>query len=258
MSMLLPLLALLVATLPATAEMNQVVWHRALVSQAQLDAATMSESFQVSDEILCAALANNSPRCHLLTYEGTTCVLYDVAVDSLDAAPDATTPCRTRHRNVCFVDGVPVSHGTKVEQECFTALCWNRAVIPYYAASTTCDGDFVQDALGCVYLHQVEMTWCDARQHCATLGADLATVSASEFPALQAFLEASASGVQVWVGATFQKWLDGRDVAGEEWGSGEPNGPLDDCVRMKRYNGMYKLYDNGCSNAFTFLCRRPI
>ncbi|MPC23720.1 hypothetical protein E2C01_016781 [Portunus trituberculatus] len=195
--LLLALLALLGAAPPAAAEMNQALWYRALVSQAQLDAAATSESFQVSDEILCAALANNAPWCHLLTYEGTTCVLYDVAVDSLDAAAtDATTPCRTRLRNVCIEEGVPLPHGAMLVQDCQPALCWNRAVISDYTASTTCDGDFLQDALGCIYLHQVPMTWCDARQHCATLGADLATASALEFPIMQAFLEATARGAR--------------------------------------------------------------
>ncbi|XP_045136961.1 uncharacterized protein LOC123519605 isoform X2 [Portunus trituberculatus] len=210
MSLLPPSLSLLLALLweasPIPAEASQALWYRGLVSQAQLDAATTYVSFQVSDEILCSALASKAAWCHLLTYDGATCALYDVVMDSLDAAPDATTPCMTRHSNggtpapaahppttqpitcqasqslspqkcvhsmsgwhsslyssvslaaVCFVDGVPVPHWTKVEQECFTALCWNRVVGPGGdggTAVTTCDGDFVQDALGCVYLHKV-------------------------------------------------------------------------------------------------------
>ena len=99
-STLLALLVLLGAAPPAATAMSQALWHRALVSQAQLDAAARSESFQVSSEMLCAALANNAPWCHLLTHEGTTCLLYDVVVDSMyPAAANATTPCRTRHRN---------------------------------------------------------------------------------------------------------------------------------------------------------------
>ncbi|KAK8386331.1 hypothetical protein O3P69_010775 [Scylla paramamosain] len=125
------LLALLGAAPLAAAEMSEAVWHRALISQAQLDAAATSERFQVADEILCAALANAAPWCQLLTHEGTTCVLYDVVVDSLDdAAADAATTCRTRHRNVCIVEGEPLPHGAMLVHNCLPALCWNRAIVP--------------------------------------------------------------------------------------------------------------------------------
>ncbi|XP_045101630.1 uncharacterized protein LOC123498518 isoform X2 [Portunus trituberculatus] len=190
---LLALLALLGATPPATAEMSQAVWHRALVSQAQLDAAATSESFQVSDEILCAALANNAPWCHLLTYEGTTCVLYDVVVDSVDAAaPDATIPCRTRHRNVCIVEGAPLPHGAKLVHDCFPSLCWNRAIIPNHddAVSSTCDGPFSQTSSGCIYLYKQPTDWCKAREYCLSLQSDLAIVSSEGFAALQEYFAA--------------------------------------------------------------------
>ncbi|XP_063841798.1 uncharacterized protein LOC135089746 [Scylla paramamosain] len=137
--LLVALLALLGAAPLAAAEVSEAVWHRALVSQAQLDAAATSERFLVADEILCAALANAVPWCHLLTHEGTTCVLYDVVVDSLDAAAaDAATPCRTRHRNVCVVEGVPVPHGSMVDHQCLPALCWNGAIIPAPAGTGEC------------------------------------------------------------------------------------------------------------------------
>ncbi|MPC20194.1 hypothetical protein E2C01_013126 [Portunus trituberculatus] len=115
MSLLPPSLSLLLALLweasPIPAEASQALWYRGLVSQAQLDAATTYVSFQVSDEILCSALASKAAWCHLLTYDGATCALYDV-------------------------DGGSFSHSSPT-------------------AVTTCDGDFVQDALGCVYLHKV-------------------------------------------------------------------------------------------------------
>ncbi|XP_063841141.1 uncharacterized protein LOC135089494 [Scylla paramamosain] len=252
------LLALLGAAPLAAAEMSEAVWHRALISQAQLDAAATSERFQVADEILCAALANAAPWCHLLTHEGTTCVLYDVVVDSLDdAAADAATTCRTRHRNVCIVEGEPLPHGAMLVHNCLPALCWNRAIVPAVTVSTACDGDFVQEVFGCFYLHQEEKTWCDARYHCATLGADLAVVSASDFQKLQILLAATANMMQVWVGVKSRMWLDNRDVASGEWGPNDPNGAADECARMLMENGKYTLADKGCSATFIVLCMRP-
>ncbi|MPC81518.1 hypothetical protein E2C01_076139 [Portunus trituberculatus] len=218
---LLALLELLAAAPPAAAEMSQAVWHRALVSQAQLDAAATSESFHVSHEILSAALANNAPWCHMLTYEGTTCVLYDVVVDSLDAAPDATTPCRTCYRNVCIVEGAPLPHGAKLVHDCFPSLCWNRAIIPNHdeaavypvsfsfpldailssllrrrdtlsfhretlsTVSSTCDEPFSQTSAGCLYLYKQPTDWCKAHEYCLSLQSDLAIVSSEGFAALQ-------------------------------------------------------------------------
>ncbi|KAK8386281.1 hypothetical protein O3P69_010760 [Scylla paramamosain] len=263
------LLALLGAAPLAAAEVSEAVWHRALVSQAQLDAAATSERFQVADEILCAALANAAPWCHLLTHEGTTCVLYDVVVDSLDAAAaDAATPCRTRHRNgetpapatlpptqpvtcqatpyssvslaaVCFVEGAPVSHGTTLEQDCFPAFCWNRAIVPDHAGTvaSTCDAPFSQTSAGCVHLYKQPTDWCKARQYCVSLQADLVVVSSEGFAALQEHLDAENPEEGVWVGVRRRKWLDGRVVSQEEWHSSEPNGNTEDCARMQKYSG---------------------
>ncbi|XP_063841142.1 uncharacterized protein LOC135089495 [Scylla paramamosain] len=255
------LLALLGAAPLAAAEVSEAVWHRALVSQAQLDAAATSERFQVADEILCAALANAAPWCHLLTHEGTTCVLYDVVVDSLDAAAaDAATPCRTRHRNVCFVEGAPVSHGTTLEQDCFPAFCWNRAIVPDHAGTvaSTCDAPFSQTSAGCVHLYKQPTDWCKARQYCVSLQADLVVVSSEGFAALQEHLDAENPEEGVWVGVRRRKWLDGRVVSQEEWHSSEPNGNTEDCARMQKYSrDQYLLYDRQCTvDSYFALCMR--
>ena len=104
MSLLLPSLLVLLALLaaaPAAMSGETTVWHRAQVSKDQLAAAATSKAQQVLDEIICAILATETPWCHLFTYEGNTCVLYDVVVDSLADPPpeDTATPCKTRHRN---------------------------------------------------------------------------------------------------------------------------------------------------------------
>lgn len=150
-------------------------------------------------------------------------------------------------------------HGATLEQEqdCFPVLCWNGAITHNHAgtASATCDGGFVQGALGCVYLHREALSWCEARQHCAAQGADLAVVSASGFTLLQTLLPHYGND-DVWVGVKARKWMDGRDVADDEWGPGEPNGADDDCARMILSNGKYKLADRGCSNTFVSLCMK--
>ena len=98
---LLPLLLLvqlaLLGTTPS-ASMTTSVWHRAQVSRDQLAAAAAAaakyKNYQVVDEIPCAMLANQQPWCHVFTYEGNTCVLYDVVVDSLADPPpvESATP----------------------------------------------------------------------------------------------------------------------------------------------------------------------
>ncbi|MPC23722.1 hypothetical protein E2C01_016783 [Portunus trituberculatus] len=64
---------------------------------------------------------------------------------------------------------------------------------------------------------------------------------------------------EVWMGVRSRMWLDGRNVAVDEWASTDPNGSPDECARMYFEGGMrYVLADRVCSVSFIFLCRRPV
>lgn len=93
----LPLLfASLAVTVAAT------LWHRAMISQNQLASARRIQAFQVSEEILCAIRATNTPWSFLFTHNSSGCVLYDLLVDCL-ASPSpkdqSTIDCWTSSCN---------------------------------------------------------------------------------------------------------------------------------------------------------------
>lgn len=62
------------------------------------------------------------------------------------------------------------------------------------SALSTCEAPFSFVDLGCVYLSTVSKTWCEARQACHALRADLAIATADSFSLLQTFLSNNASG----------------------------------------------------------------
>lgn len=105
------LLALLLALLAAASA--STVWHRAMVTQDQLASASRTQTFQVSEEILCAIIATNTPWSHLFTQHTSGCVLYDLLMDSLTDPPPEdqdSAACWTRHCN----DEAPLATGNSV------------------------------------------------------------------------------------------------------------------------------------------------
>lgn len=64
----------------------------------------------------------------------------------------------------------------------------------FLLTETICDEPFSKHAVGCVYFVKLYMTWCEARQYCTSLGADLTVVQPKNFPALQQFLLDNANG----------------------------------------------------------------
>ena len=96
MSSLLALIVPLIAFVSAS-----TVWRKALVTQDQLAAASMTQTLQLS-QISCAIRATHTPWCHLFTHNASGCVLYDVLVDSqADPPPEDqdAVACKTRHHN---------------------------------------------------------------------------------------------------------------------------------------------------------------
>lgn len=57
-----------------------------------------------------------------------------------------------------------------------------------------------------------------------------------------------------WVGVKAMKWLDGRHVAWNEWGQGEPNGGPEDCACMVPSDTF--LWDRRCNSLYRVLCMR--
>lgn len=98
----MPSLLALIMPLIAFASAS-TVWRKALVTRDQLDAAKMTQTLQLSEEILCAIQATLTPWCHLFTHDTSGCVLYDLLVDS-QANPSGedqdAVVCKTRHDKV--------------------------------------------------------------------------------------------------------------------------------------------------------------
>lgn len=93
-------LPLLFASLAVAVASTQ--WHRAMISQNQLASARRIQAFQLSDEILCAIRATNTPWSLLFTHNSSGCVLYDLLVDCLANPPPKdqnTIDCWTSHCN---------------------------------------------------------------------------------------------------------------------------------------------------------------
>ena len=113
------------------------------------------------------------------------------------------------------------------------------------------------------------LTWAAARDHCASLGMELAAVkSAAEQAALNAALselepENTVHGVMIWIGARASSapadaagfaWLDGTPVGSfANWREGTPNGP-GLCVTVYQHKGQYVWNNVACTGTRSFAC----
>nr|XP_027232329.1 lithostathine-1-alpha-like [Penaeus vannamei] len=118
----------------------------------------------------------------------------------------------------------------------------------YFTAPSSCFPPFEDGEAGCFYMSKVKMTWLDGRNHCRSLGADLAVPT--DFDAFLSYATRAGLPQDVWLGIYDQKWLNGSRVAKELWYDGQPNGPPQYCAR--KYNS--RLADAPCANANDFLC----
>jgi hypothetical protein len=106
-----------------------------------------------------------------------------------------------------------------------------------------------------VYLERT--TWRRAKEKCAVLGGQLASVPNK--PA-QAFIRELSKGVELWLGATDEKveglwvWLDGTEMKYKNWGKGQPRGSRTENYLALGWQGQawFDAPDNwGCSG---FIC----
>ncbi|XP_053335399.1 C-type lectin domain family 4 member M-like [Clarias gariepinus] len=103
--------------------------------------------------------------------------------------------------------------------------------------------------------------WTESRQDCRDKGADLLIINSKEE---QEFISKQLDGSVYWIGLSDRdtegewKWVDGKPLTTEFWGSGEPSksggGKDEDCVEMYRDSNSYVWNDNKCSESLHWIC----
>ncbi|XP_037799863.1 uncharacterized protein LOC119594855 [Penaeus monodon] len=188
-------------------------WYATSVAEEIVAAGQTVEYAQVP-LVTCAAYAGHSGWAQLFCHMDGLCVLSEQAV-----VRDNST-------------------GSGVLMPCWTKYSPSSCFPPFEDAG----------AAGCFYLHGSKMTWFDGRDHCKSLGADLAVPT--NFDAFRSYAASAGLPQDVWLGIYDQEWLNGSRVARALWAKGNPDGPPQDCGR-KYYS---VLADAKCSENWYFLC----
>ncbi|KAK3890670.1 hypothetical protein Pcinc_005402 [Petrolisthes cinctipes] len=187
-----------------------VVWPHVVVTDSNLwvgieepsgfdsSQGTVKNIPNIRSQAQCAMRASMTPSSYMFQYNGGDCVLYDKKEDSQGQykLPDNTNTASmlyTRLHNVCIDGNNVYEEGDEMtDVDCRQRRCTNRTLEPIiFAPGLPCRSPFVEYDDGCFYLHQTEMTWCDARKYCVGLGGDLAY--GPTFESLHQFLVANAN-----------------------------------------------------------------
>ncbi|KAK3868356.1 hypothetical protein Pcinc_026241 [Petrolisthes cinctipes] len=203
-----------------------MTWYKTQVSKDKLQTQTPTDI--TSNRIIeCAVMASQNPGTrHLFCHpDAATCSFYDLKVEAghKDSAIGPVQDCWTRHPNESEASSVPFA-------------------------------DLV--AQGCVFLNPTLRTFDEARSFCQSEGGDMYV--AGDFTGLQQYLGANTYS-QVWVGGKNQVWLDGRSVTEDEWGTNDPDGGPNDCIRMREMNGdPHLMMDIGCDTGYPVMCQKGV
>ncbi|XP_047491532.1 uncharacterized protein LOC125040829 [Penaeus chinensis] len=229
---------------------GMIAWYPTSVNDTTLAAAKSTVVSDIQD-LTCAIKATQTPWCEVFCFEGSRCSLYNVTVAGYhdDSAVAPATPCYTR--NSCVFNGIGYQHDEDFVGDCTPMKCWEQTAISTSPPGPpSCVAPFTAvPNVGCVYYHNLTMTWCDARLYCKDLGADLPVPT--NVTALNVWATSYGERMEVWIGIRSRTWLDGTPVT--EWGARQPDGAADECG-MTTYLYVDGVDDRSCGYLSGFVC----
>ncbi|XP_055345941.1 macrophage mannose receptor 1-like [Paramacrobiotus metropolitanus] len=142
--------------------------------------------------------------------------------------------------------------------------------VNHTCGSSTIDGEWFFDAQSeeCVYIAKRTDDWANAQTTCESLGANLITVTTTNYPFLmlkvaQSITEISSSaGRDYWIGLKMTDyvnkeygWVDGYASFLRPWDANEPSGRgTERCVSQNSVSGKWR--DHNCARTLRFLCAK--
>ncbi|ELT93106.1 hypothetical protein CAPTEDRAFT_77951, partial [Capitella teleta] len=127
-----------------------------------------------------------------------------------------------------------------------------------------CETGWYYDRIGrnCYLDNEDELTWEDAREHCVSLGGDLASVAGPHDQSFMSELSWSSPSESHWIGgneidrSSGWKWSDDSPFGFFFWSKGEPNnygGRPEWCIHPSVYKDT-KWNDDICNISLSSIC----
>ncbi|KAF2360269.1 C-type lectin fold [Trinorchestia longiramus] len=216
-------------------------------------------------------VASRSLSVNLMCHKSSTCIF--AATDLPRAEGSQTEDFTCFHSPLCSYEGMLLKEGENVtapDPECAgtrTLTCSKHGMIPRgtSALRTACTPPFTQYEFGCMYDSDFTGTYCEVRQYCENLGANLASPeTAEDCTAMTEYYDSKHDGQKsthfvglfrvdgVW------RWpANNRDPGAPmtgDWASTQPDADFDAGVMFKFNTGLYKIGDGPKNSIQKVIC----
>ncbi|KAF2349826.1 C-type lectin-like [Trinorchestia longiramus] len=214
--------------------------------------------------------ASRSPSVNLMCHKSSTCIF--AATDLPRAEGNQTEDFTCFYSQVCSYEGMLLKEGENVtapDPECAgtrTLTCSKYGMIPQgtSALRTTCTSPFTQYEFGCMYDSDFTGTYCEVRQYCENLGANLASPeTAEDCTAMIEYYNANHGARSSYYVGLFKmdgvwRWpanqRDPGPTSTGNWGTGQPDGDGNAGVMYKDGSGGYSIGDTSDTIVTKVIC----